>query len=391
MQQGAGFGIEEEYFLSDSATRGMVRNVQPKFFAAAQQRFPNEVQREMLQSQIEVATPLCQTMTAARQSLSTLRKGLAGLALEYDMLLLACGTHPSAVWTRQRATEASRYDRMMRDLQMLGSRNQLCGLHVYVEVPDPDERVRLMTRILPYLPLLLALSTSSPFWQGQRTGLMGYRFAAYAELPRTGLPEPFGDAAEYRAYVETMVAAGAIRDESYIWWAIRPSPKHPALELRLADSCTRLDDTLAIAALYRCLLRHLQRHPELNADPTAVSREIAAENIWRAQRYGIHGGLVCAQSRSMRTVPSLVDALVSQLADDAVALDCVDDLAHCRMIATNGTSADMQLAVYEEARARMGGQGAGLAAVVDWLASETRLDGSSPAATLADPHWRGAA
>jgi carboxylate-amine ligase len=391
MSEACRFGIEEEYFLSDAASRGVVRKVQPKFIAAMQERFPEEVQREMLQSQIEVATPVCESMEEARASLSGLRRNLAGLALEYDMLLLACGTHPSAVWTRQRATDASRYDRLMRDLQMLGSRNQLCGLHVHVEVQDEDERVRLMVRILPYLPVLLALSTSSPFWQGQRTGLMGYRLSAYAELPRTGLPELFLDPADYRTYVETMTAAGAIKDASYIWWAIRPSDKHPTLELRIADSCTRLDDTLAIAALYRCLIRHLQRNPGLNTDLTAASRAIAAENIWRAQRYGSHGGLICAESRTMRTVPSLVDDLVEQLAGDAAALGCTRDLAHCRAIATGGSSADMQLAVFEEARARAGGQAAGLAAVVDWLASETRLDGAGLVAQDARQHWRGAA
>ncbi|AOG07637.1 carboxylate-amine ligase [Bosea sp. RAC05] len=368
------FGIEEEYFLSDAASRGIVRKVSPAFIAAAQEAFPDEVQREMLQSQIEVATPVCSSMAQARRALMTLRTGLAGLALEHDMLLLACGTHPSAAWSRQHATDASRYDALMRDLQMLGSRNQLCGLHVHVEVADEDERIRLMARIMPFLPLLLALSTSSPFWQGRRTGLMGYRLAAYGELPRTGLPDLFADPADYRAYVDTMVAAGAIKDASYLWWAIRPSDRHPTLELRIADSCTRLDDTLAIAALYRCLVRHLLLRPALNRDLTAASRAIAAENLWRAQRYGIHGGLVDEASRGMRSVPSLLEDLVARLAEDAQALDCAAELEACRAIAAQGTSADVQLAVYEEARARAGGPAAGLAAVIDWIASETRLD-----------------
>ncbi len=376
MSEALRFGIEEEYFLSDAASRGIVRKVSPKFIRAVQEAFPKEVQREMLQSQIEVATPVCETMGEARRSLSKLRKGLAGLALEHEMLLLACGTHPSAVWSRQRATEASRYDQIMRDLQMLGSRNQLCGLHVHVEIADEDERIRLMGRIMPYLPLLLALSTSSPFWQGQRTGLMGYRLSAYAELPRTGLPELFAEPADYRAYVETLVAAGAIKDASYIWWAIRPSDKHPTLELRIADSCTRLDDTLAVAALYRCLVRHLLRRPKLNVGLTVAARAVAAENLWRAQRYGVHGGLIDAQSRTMRAIPALIDELLGELAADAAALGCKSDLEHCRTLAAGGTSADVQLAVFEEARSRSGGQAAGLVAVVDWLASETRLDGA---------------
>ncbi|WP_439497092.1 carboxylate-amine ligase [Bosea sp. (in: a-proteobacteria)] len=376
MNQACRFGIEEEFFLSDAASRNILRKASPKFFAAVHEAFPEEVQREMLQSQIEVATPICETMGEARHSLASLRMGLASLGLEHNVLPLACGTHPSAVWSRQRATEAARYDKLMRDLQMLGSRNQVCGLHVHVEVPDEDMRIGLMVRILPFLPLILALSTSSPFWQGQRTGLMGYRLAAYAELPRTGLPELFADPADYKAYVDTLVAAGAIKDASYVWWAIRPSDKHPTLELRIADSCTRLNDTLAIAALYRCLVHHLCRKPRLNADLTAASRAIALENLWRAQRYGIHGGLICAESRSMRTVTDLVDELVEMLSDDAAALGCAADLAACRAIVANGTSADTQLAVFEEARARAG-HAAGLSAVVDWLVSETRTEGTT--------------
>lgn len=368
------FGIEEEYFLSDAESRGAVRKIAPRFIAAAQAAFPEELQREMLQSQIEVATPVCESMAQARLSLSRLRTGLAALAREHDMLLLACGTHPSAVWARQHATEAKRYDGLMRDLQMLGSRNQLCGLHVHVEVPDEELRISIMVRMLPYLPLLLALSTSSPFWQGRRTGLMGYRLCAYAELPRTGLPELFADAADYTTYVETMTASGAIRDSSFIWWAIRASHQHPTLELRVADSCTRLDDTLAIAALYRCLVRHLARKPELNAGLTAASRAIASENFWRAQRYGLHGGFVCEQRRAMRPVGEVLEEVLAMLQEDAAALCCGFDLAHCRAIVAGGTSADMQLAVFEEARAGEGGQAAGMRAVVDWLASQTRAD-----------------
>lgn len=365
------FGIEEEYFLSDAQTRGAVRNVSPKFIAAARAAFPGEVQREMLQSQIEVATPICRSMDEARQSLATLRAGLAETGRDHGLLVLAAGTHPSASWTRQRVTASSRYDKLMRDLQMLGSRNQVCGMHVHVSVPDEDERISLMVRIMPFLPLILALSTSSPFWQGQRTGLMAYRMAAYRELPRTGLPELFSSADEYRSYVDTMVASGAIADSSFLWWAVRPSRQHPTLELRVADSCTRLEDTLAVAALYRCLVRHLQRHPGLNAGMTAASRAIVSENLWRAQRYGVHGGLICEESRRMRPVIEWLDEVLAEIETDAIALGCLGELEECRRIVHEGTSADMQLAIYEEARGRSGNHGLGLNAVVDWLARET--------------------
>lgn len=376
MEHACRFGIEEEYFLSEAGSRGIARKVPKPFFAEAKRRFPDEVQQEMLQSQIEIATPICTDMAQARQVLSRLRIGLAGLALEHDLLLLACGTHPSAVWTRQRVTDAARYDRLMRDLQMIGSRNQFCGLHVHVEVPDEDARIGLMRRITPYLPLLLALSTSSPFWQGRRTGLMGYRLAAYAELPRTGLPEFFDDAADYRRYLSTMVASGAIKDASFLWWAIRPSQNHPTIELRIADSCTRIEDTLAIAGLFRCLVRFLLRHPDVNTGLTGASRALAMENLWRAQRYGIHGGLISETAQGMRPLADLLEEVLAELEEDIGALGCEQEIATCRAIAAGGTSADLQLAIFEEARQR-GGDAAGLSAVVDWIASETRLDGQA--------------
>ena len=376
MEHACRFGIEEEYFLSEAGSRGIARKVPKAFFAEAKRRFPDEVQQEMLQSQIEIATPVCTDMAQARQVLSRLRVGLAGLALEHDLLLLACGTHPSAVWTRQRVTDAARYDRLMRDLQMIGSRNQFCGLHVHVEVPDEDARIGLMRRITPYLPLLLALSTSSPFWQGRRTGLMGYRLAAYAELPRTGLPEFFDDAADYRRYLSTMVASGAIKDASFLWWAIRPSQNHPTIELRIADSCTRIEDTLAVASLFRCLVRFLLRHPDVNTGLTGASRALAMENLWRAQRYGIHGGLISETAQGMRPLAELLEEVLAQLEEDIGALGCEQEIATCRTIAAGGTSADLQLAIFEEARQR-GGDAAGLSAVVDWIASQTRLDGKA--------------
>lgn len=380
MEHACRFGIEEEYFLSEAGSRGIARKVPKHFFAEAKRRFPDEVQQEMLQSQIEIATPVCADMAEARQVLSRLRTALAGLALDHELLLLACGTHPSAVWTRQRVTDAARYDRLMRDLQMIGSRNQFCGLHVHVEVPDEDARIALMRRITPYLPLLLALSTSSPFWQGRRTGLMGYRLAAYSELPRTGLPDFFDDADDYRRYLSVMVASGAIKDASFLWWAIRPSRKHPTLELRIADSCTRIEDTLAVAGLFRCLVRYLLRHPAVNTGLTGASRALAIENLWRAQRYGIHGGLISEASQAMRPYAELLEEALADLEEDIVALGCEQEIATCRAIAAGGTSADFQLAIFEEARQRSG-EAAGLSAVVDWIASETRLDGQGGQAT----------
>jgi glutamate---cysteine ligase / carboxylate-amine ligase len=223
----------------------------------------------------------------------------------------------------------------------------------------------------PYLPLLLALSTSSPFWQAQRTGLLGYRLAAYRELPRTGLPDLFDGQADYQRYIDTLVSARAIEDSSYIWWVIRPSLKHPTIELRVADSCTRVDDTLAIAALYRCLVRRLSLDPALNAGRTGASRAITDENCWRAQRYGIHGSFVDEKTRSAMPVSDMLNETLDQVEGDAKALGCERELDLTRWILARGTSADQQLTLYTEGLGRGLSSRDALAGVVDWLSAET--------------------
>jgi glutamate---cysteine ligase / carboxylate-amine ligase len=366
------FGIEEEYFVNDAEKRDAARVRLKEFFAACGEHFSGEdVQREMLEPQVEVASPPTADFAEARAKLASLRSGLGALAREHDLSIMAAGTHPVAAWTRQRATAKARYGKLMHDLQMLGSRNMVCGLHVHVEVPDLSARVDLMTRALPFLPLLLALSTSSPFWQAQRTGLLGYRLAAYRELPRTGLPELFESAADYDRYIETLVAARAIEDSSYVWWVIRPSRKHPTLELRVADSCTRLEDTLALAALYRCLVRRLARDANLNAGLTGASRAIVGENCWRAQRYGIHGSFVDEASRSAKPVAEVLEHALALVRDDAAALGCVAEVEATRTILTRGTSADRQLELHTEALGRGLPNRDALASVVDWLSAET--------------------
>ena len=236
----------------------------------------------------------------AREELRHLRQTVAKVAAEHGLAILAAGTHPTADWGRSQQTEGDRYDAVMDDLQMVGQRNMLCGLHVHVELPDPDERVDVMTRMLPYLPLFIALATSSPFWRSRPTGLKGYRLAAYDELPRTGVPELFHTKEEFDAYVDALVKAGVMQDSSYIWWSMRPSLKHPTLELRAPDVPTLVDDSIAIAALWRSLARRLTRNPSLNGDLNAVSRAIVVENKWRAQRYGVHGTLRRRRRRGHR-------------------------------------------------------------------------------------------
>jgi glutamate---cysteine ligase / carboxylate-amine ligase len=340
------FGIEEEYFLSDAQTLQVPSETPDALFQSADFGTRGHVGRESLQAQIEVATePHC-SVSKARLELLRLRQSAAAAAAEHGLAVLACGTHPLASWHEAVQSPNDRYAQVMDDLQMIGQRNMLCGMHVHVEFPDPVHRVNVMTRMMPYLPLFIALSTSSPFWQGRATGLKGYRLAAYDELPRTGLPELFRTNAQYDAYVAAMVRSGAMQDSSHLWWAIRPSQKYPTLELRAPDCCTRLDDAIAIAALYRALARYLYAHTEHNAELDVVDRSIAVENKWRAQRYGAQGTFVTRSGGV--TVGEMLDGVLEQTAADADVLACVDQVEHCRAIIAEGTSADAQLRIFTE-------------------------------------------
>jgi carboxylate-amine ligase len=361
------FGIEEEYFLVDAQTKLVSRRMPDGFLEAARAATDNHVAGEMLQSQLEVFTCAHSSISDARTELRHLRQTVAAVAAKHGLAILAAGTHPTALWTNSVQTVKERYDQVMDDLQMVGQRNMLCGMHVHVEVPDPDERVDVMCRMLPYLPLFLALSTSSPFWQTRRTGLKGYRLAAYDELPRTGVPELFRTKEDFDAYVAALVRAGVMDDSSYVWWAIRPSLKHPTLELRAPDCCTLVEDTIAIAALYRTLARHLYFNPWRNADINAVSRAIVVENKWRAQRYGVHGTFVTEDGAV--SVAELLDRVIEETKADAQALGCIEEIRHCRTIADAGTSADAQLAVFEAHDGK--DREIALRAVTDWIAGAT--------------------
>jgi carboxylate-amine ligase len=365
------FGIEEEYFVNDARKRDAARSRMPEFFTRAHEHLSKDIHREMLEPQVEIATAPSLDFAYARAQLVALRSGLGEIAGEFDLAIMASGTHPLAVWSRVRPTNQPRYGKVMHDLQMIGSRLVLCGMHVHVEVPDLEVRVDIMNRIQPYLPLLLALSTSSPFWQAQRTGLLGYRLAAYRELPRTGLPDLFESAADYQRYVDTLVKARAIQDSSYLWWVIRPSRKHPTLELRVADSCTRVEDAIAIAALYRCLVRRLSLDPTLNAGRTGASRAITDENCWRAQRYGIHGSFVDEATKSAKPVAEVLNDVLDLVGGDGQALGCERELDLARWIIARGTSADQQLTLYTEGLGRGLSNRDALAGVVDWLTAET--------------------
>lgn len=366
------FGIEEEYFVFDRQSRRAVSSANGKFIAAAKKRLGDRVTTEMLQSQIESVSPPCDGMEQMRAHLIECRRVIAEEAAKQKLGIAAMGTFPLADWPDQAVTPNPRYDAIIDDLQMVGLRNMLCGMHVHVQLPDPGTRIDMMMRLTPYLPLLLALSTSSPFWQGHLTGLHGYRLAAYDELPRTGLPELFRTEQDYSDFICALTSAKIIPDASYIWWAIRPSLRYPTLELRVADSCTNLDDGLAIAALFRCLVRALDRDRARNAGFDRVGRAITAENKWRAQRYGVAATFVDPLRRQAMSAREWLDDVLDFTGDAAGALDCRRDTARLAQIVSRGTSADRQIEVFTKARAAGRQRGSALKDVIDWAAAETQ-------------------
>jgi carboxylate-amine ligase len=368
-------GLEEEFFVFDAGTRRAVRRLDKRFLSGLIDRLGDAISTEMLQSQIEIATPPCETMHDARAHLLRLRRALGDAAAARGLGVAAMGTFPLAFWPEMKPTRKARYGAIMDDLQMIGARNMMCGMHVHVAVPDLDSRINLMLRLTPYLPLFLALSTSSPFWQGHLTGLIGYRLAAYDELPRTGLPELFRTNQDYDEYIAALVGAGIIPDASYIWWAIRPSVAHPTIELRVADSCTRVEDAIAIAALFRCLVRALDRNRDLNAGFDRVGRAITAENKWHAQRYGIAATFVDPFSRAPLTIEAWLDQVRAIIGPEIETFGCRPEIDHLDRIVAGGTSADRQIEIYKQALAAGSRRLSALKDVIDWAAAETMAAG----------------
>jgi carboxylate-amine ligase len=364
-------GIEEEYLLVDRATRGLVRELPAGLLEECERRLGPRVSAEFLRSQIEVQTGICDSAAAARAQLLELRRTVAGVADGFGMAPIAASTHPSARAEDQLHTDKERYNALHEDLQGVARRLVICGMHVHVGIDEDELKIDLMNQVGYFLPHLLALSTSSPFWQGEDTGLKSYRISVFDELPRTGIPERFESFGEYRRHTDTLVRLGIIADTSKLWWDIRPSGRFPTLEMRIADICTSVDDGIAIACLYRCLLRMLWRLRVSNQRWRNYPRMLIAENRWRAQRYGIDQPLVDFGRGELVPYAELLQEMLVLVRDDAVRFGCAAELSHAARILERGTSAHAQLRVHETALAGGRGKAEALGAVVDWLIAET--------------------
>ena len=364
------FGIEEEYHLVDRITRDLTP-APPELMDACLARLGGQVSPEFLKSQIEIGTPACRTFREARRHLAALRGTIGEIASDFGCAPIAASTHPFAHHLDQTTTEKERYQNLAQEMQGVGRRLIVCGMHVHVAIEDYELRIDLMNQVRYFLPHLLALSASSPFWQGQDTGLKSYRLTVMQALPRTGMPGRFSGRAEYERTVDVLVKAGVIEDATKIWWDLRPSHRFPTLEERITDVCTRLDDALSVAALYVCICRMLYRQRRGNLTWRAYPVFLLNENRWRAQRYGVQGTLFDLGKGTLAPFTDLLGEILTLIAEDAAALGCEAEVAHASEIAAEGTSADRQVATYERLRASGASDEEALKGVVDMLIHET--------------------
>ena len=342
-------GIEEEYLLVDRESRNLVADPSPKLMTELEDLLGHQVSPEFLRSQIEVGTKVCTNLGDAAVDLEMLRRTVCSTVKPYGYALIASSTHPFGIWREQLTTPRERYEGLARDLQAVLRRLVICGMHVHVGIEDPDIRIDLMNQVTYFIPHLYALSTSSPFWAGENTGMKSYRKSVFKALPRTGLPPEFSSYGEYERHVDALVVPGVIEDGTKLWWDVRPSARYPTLELRIADVCTDINDALTIAGLYMALLSMLYRRRRENQKWRHYHSLLIDENIWRAQRYGASGSLIDFGRGELVPFADLVEELLELVSTDLDELDCRSFVEHARTIAARGTSADRQLAVYDEA------------------------------------------
>lgn len=340
-------GIEEEYLLVDQETMDLAEPP-PEMMEACKAELSGQVSPEFLQCQVEVGTRVSKTIEEAGSDLRRLREAVARIAGKFGMRPISVSSHPSACWQDQSVTDHDRYRELERDIAGVARRLLTCGMHVHVGVEDNELRIDLMNQFAYFLPHLLALSTSSPFWRGIDTGLACYRLTVFDSLPRTGLPPYFSSYNEYESDVSVIIDSGLIDDATKIWWDVRPSGKFPTLESRICDALPKLGDTLSIAALTQCLMRMLFRLKTKNQSWRIYDRFQVGENRWRAQRYGTSEGLIDFGIGKVTPFRDLLDELIEHVMEDAEFLGCAKWIERTREILENGTSATRQKKVYDD-------------------------------------------
>ena len=354
-------GVEEEYQIIDAS--GDLRSAIETILATATARLGEKVKREMMQSVVEVGTSICATVAEAQEQLANMRGTLTSLLEREGLRIVCAGTHPFSSWQEQRITEDERHKILEEELQDVVRSLLIFGLHVHVCIPDVERRIDVLNEARYFLPHLLALSTSSPFWRGRNTGLKSYRSVIWSRFPRTGIPPDFGSFDEYENYVQLLVKTGSIDNGKRIWWDARVHPNFPTLEFRCCDQPTRLEETMCLVALTQAICAKLLKLRAGNLGFRKYLPPLIAENKWRAMRYGIDGKLIDfgkQQEVPMRDLALELLDFVDDVVDDLGSRDAVE---YVHTILAEGTSADRQVALYNET--------GDVRAVVEQLAQET--------------------
>ena len=371
-------GVEEEYQIIDPVSRNLHSYITELLSQDKARPTSLNLKPEFMQSQVEVGSHVCRNIKEVRAEVIRLRRAVSKMAEENGLAIAAASTHPFARWDEQNITEGTRYKELLDDMQGVARRLLIFGMHVHVgfgsEPEDKDLMIEVMNQARYFVPHMLALSTSSPFWHGRHTGLKSYRSVVFEQLPRTGIPHSFSSWAEYKSYERTLGKVGSFGKSdtmAKIWWDIRPHPLFDTLEFRITDICTTVDECVCLAALFQAICAKLLKLRKQNLSWRHYRHMHITENKWRAVRYGIQGDLIDFGMEKAIPFHFLMEELLELLDDVVDDLGSRAEVEYVRTILKNGTSADRQVATYlkhggDENRTEA------LKAVVDHLIEETK-------------------
>jgi carboxylate-amine ligase len=345
-------GVEEEYMLLDGATFDLVQHIDTVLAAVTGHELEPRINPELMQSVLEVATPVCHTPADVAEQLRQLRSYVGDIARERGMRLGSAGTHPFALFERQRITAKDRYRALVDQMQYLARRELIFGLHVHVAVDDPEKAIQVMNGLIGHLAELVALSASSPFWRGDATGLHSSRHMVFAAFPRSGPPPRFRDYADYAEVVGQLERTGCIADYTHIWWDIRPHPRLGTIEIRICDAVAQLDDAIAITAFCQALVKHYAERFDAGQEIPSYHRILTTENKWLAARYGLEAPVMdlLTGRRNREPVSRMIRRTLKTIEPHARELGSEAELAGIEEILRRGNGADQQLRVFNANR-----------------------------------------
>ncbi len=355
-------GIEEEFQIIDPQTRELRSHIQ-EILGEGKVTLKEQIKPEMHQSVVELGTEVCGDMQKAREQVIALRGHLAGTAARAGLKIASAGTHPFSHWYDQHITEDERYATIVKDMQQVARANLIFGLHVHVGIPDRSTAIHVMNQARYFLPHLYALSTNSPFWVGRNTGLKGYRLKVFERFPRTGMPDSFESLSEYEDFIKLLIKTGCIDNAKKVWWDIRLHPFFDTLEVRICDAQSRVEDTMAMAAVIQAIVAKLHKLHWQNTTFRVYRRRLIDENRWRASRYGLDGKLIDFGRECEVQTRDLLQELVEFIQTETDELGTRREIDHVQRIMREGTGADRQISIWERRH--------NMHDVVDHLVAET--------------------